>query len=210
MLKVMSVCVGAKYSDDYVVKLKDSVAKYLPLEHEFVCLSDRDIEGVTTVRVDGLDGWWAKLHLFKPEIRGNCKAIYLDLDTVIVGDISPLAKVEADFAVCENFARLAGARSWPCKYGSCAMVFKEGWGQHVWDEFVANKEKYMIDPYGDQYAIERIVPDAILLQRVLPRNFFLHYRKFTNVKPKDTAIAVFAGRHKPHNSPFKWIKDSWK
>jgi hypothetical protein len=40
-----------------------------------------------------LTGWWAKLALLNPFIRGDGWTVFLDLDTVICGPLAPLAQV---------------------------------------------------------------------------------------------------------------------
>ena len=50
MIDVCTVCVGPEFSDDYVIKLRNMVARNLTLEHRFWSLTDREIDGITTLK----------------------------------------------------------------------------------------------------------------------------------------------------------------
>lgn len=205
---------GEAYSLDYVTRLRNMINRHYGGPKRIICLTDKPtpIDGVDMVDVAayGLPKWWSKMLLFDPSIRGgNC--VYFDLDTVILKDLTPLVAFREPFAICENFTRLAGHTRWPCRYGSCVMRFDATFGLHVFEAFLRNREKLMAEgvSYGDQYIIEKLVPHALLLQDHLPSGFFQGYRTFTSDAPSAT-VAIFAGRNKPHNSPFEWVRKEWK
>ena len=99
MLKV--ICVlrsGGDYDPRYVVALGRGVRRHLQGPFEFVCMTDQpeDVSAVCkdagiecSVRILQYDwpGWFAKIEV----LEEPGPSLYLDLDTVIVGDISPLA-----------------------------------------------------------------------------------------------------------------------
>jgi len=88
MISIWCVCVGNKYSNDDVYKLWAMCEANMPEPFAFRCLSDRRIPGVfTLVPNEVWPGWWSKLLLFR-YATGPC--LYLDLDVVIVGDLSRL------------------------------------------------------------------------------------------------------------------------
>lgn len=219
MLTVACVRTGTKYSVDYVHRLRAMVARHLDRPHRFVVLTDRpeDLSGVETIDAyahHALPSWWTKMCLFSPDWRDG-RALYFDLDTVIAGDLGPLADLECEFGICENFTRLAGHTAWPCKYGSCAMVFGQGWGDHVWQAFKADAINWMTvsGRYGDQMAIEHLVSpgEVTLLQSVLPPGFFLGYRDLPKhaEPPRGCSVVVFAGAHKPSNTNCDWARAAW-
>jgi hypothetical protein len=87
MLTVWSLCWGDKYPDYYVQRLKESVSDYVTLKHRFVCITDRDIDGVDCIPpVVDWPGWWGKIQLFKPGFAGR-QNLFLDLDVVITGNL---------------------------------------------------------------------------------------------------------------------------
>jgi len=212
-LIVACVRTGTKYPADYVYRLKIAVARNLATPHWFICLTDRpdDLEGIETRYISGLPGWFGKMALFDPGWRSGVRVLYFDLDTVICGPLDPLVSVNAEFGICENFTRIAIKKPHPCRYGSCVMTLGPRLDGRLLDEFSKDKDR-LIDAagiYGDQWIIERLYPDAVLLQYVVPNGFFRGYRDFTETKPEGCSVAVFAGKHKPHNSEFAWVKEAW-
>ena len=128
MLTVWSLCWGEKYSDYYVQRLQREVKKYLTLQHQFICVTDRDIEGVVCMEppVDW-PGWWGKIGLFKP---GFCDEynLWLDLDVVITGNLDSMVKQYSG-------EHLACAANWAKSgHGGCqssVMLWKGGKGNHA-------------------------------------------------------------------------------
>ena len=85
MLNVWSVCWGDKYDDYYVQRLQREVARNLTVPHQFICVTDREIDGVETrAPINDLRGWWGKVNLFSHDVCGE-QNLYLDLDVVITG-----------------------------------------------------------------------------------------------------------------------------
>lgn len=222
-LIVACVLNGGKYSPEYVKKLKSMVDRHLPVEHKFVCLADRSFPAEGIVFQDlramssRLPGWWAKMALFSSKWRQGADVIYFDLDTVIIGDLTPLVKAakRRRFTICENFTRLAGHLTWPCKYGSCVMTINRSVDDFVWNQFMNHRSDFMGEAaqYGDQYVIEKLMPEATLLQDILPGGYFLARRDFSRYKdrpPERASVVVFAGNTKPHNTNIQWIKEAWR
>ena len=98
---------GGDFDVRYVNRLAKGVHEHLPIQHRFVCLTDHPREmlpGIETVALEhGWPGWWSKMELFR--LPGP--VLYFDLDTVIVGDLSTLARsVTGDlFAMLSDFYR---------------------------------------------------------------------------------------------------------
>ena len=219
MLTVACVCVGDKYSMDYVLKLKNMVFRHLKIPHEFICLTDKTDEHEVPLGdyidiiawTKDLPGWWSKMHIFNRVNMPEGRIIYLDLDTVIIGDLAPLAEWSGEFGICANFTRAAGNPKYPCKYGSCVMSLAPGFGQTIWETFNHSKNgirKFF--KYGDQEVIERIHPNADYLQEAMPPGFFLGYRDIKKTITKNTAVVVFGGNHKPDNCKVDWVKEAWQ
>jgi hypothetical protein len=213
-LIIACVRTGTLYGIDYVRKLRNMVARHLKRPYTFVCLTDQPdrCEGVAFLDVSdiGLPGWWAKMILFAPEWRGLAKVVYIDLDTVIINDITPLTIVPGEFSTCENFTRLSGSLTYPCKYNSSVLVIGAGQAAFVWNKFVQRSDLLMSKHarYGDQACMEELYPTAPFLQTLLPRGFLCNYRNLTNVPPK-SVIITFGGSHKPHNCPIPWVQREW-
>ena len=229
MLQVVCVCTGAQYSVEYVLRLRAGVESNLTGPYTFTCVTDSQVTAfalpsdirVVNIASYNLPGWWAKMALFLPEVRGGMDgpALYFDLDTVIAGDLDPLARAAfaLPFSTCANFTQIRQRRqnqavTWPCRYGSCVMTFPARYGVDVYKGFEAYSGSWMekAGRYGDQAVIEALVPDAELLQDHLPRGFFLHYKDLTDAQPDAARVVVFGGRNKPHNTKTAWVQRLWR
>lgn len=215
MITFACVRTGTKYGPEYVERLAAGVARHYQGPHRFVSLTDQPdkIAGVCNFDIapTGLKGWWGKMALFDFADRIGERIVYLDLDTVIVGDLSPLAALNVDFGICGSFTRAAGNLSWPCRYGSCVMTISPGAGRRIWADFRSDPGRFITEAgtYGDQHAIERLEPFGTILQEVLPPGFFLGYRDLGDSKPAGCSLVIFAGKSKPHACDEKWIRDAW-
>lgn len=209
---IACVLVGNRYPVEYVYKLRNSVARYLDGAWDFVCYSDRIIDGIKTIDVTNyrLEGWWAKMSLFNPIHRIGKRLVYFDLDTVIIDRLEPLINWNCKFGICRNFTKLGGNFEWPCNYGSCVMSINDSFGGDIWRNFW-NRRNEMIEecPRGDQQAIEKLYPNAMCFQDFLPKDYFIHYKNLTDEKPK-SSVVIFGGKTKPHNTKFQWAKEAWQ
>lgn len=120
------------YTPRHVQWLRDQFASQVAEPHRFVCLTDIEVPGVETRPLrDGLPGWWSKLEIFR-EFR---KALYVDLDTVILRDIGPYVFHGHKFTVCASLSRKTGINSsvmsWDGDYG---------W---LYEKFIDDRERVM-------------------------------------------------------------------
>jgi hypothetical protein len=129
---VLCVCKsGAEYDAEWVRKLKAGVARNLTVPYEFKCLSDVDVPDRIPLR-HKWPGWWSKIEVFR-EVTGP--TLYLDLDTVVTGNIDWLTKTEHDFAAIRNFHD-------PDMIGSAVMWFKRPL-RKVYDRFCEKPFKWI-------------------------------------------------------------------
>lgn len=107
---------GSKYGPEYVNRLYAMVARHLRGPFEFVCLTDQS-EGIRSeVRClpipdlalpAGLpERGWKKLTTFEADLYGlKGTALFLDLDVVIVDDITPFFEVPGEFLIIHDWKR---------------------------------------------------------------------------------------------------------
>lgn len=212
-----------KYDRIYVERLLSAARRHWPLGDEMspLVVTDTPAEVPPGVRVVDsrpfdLCHWWAKLILLDPSVRGDNHCVYLDLDTLIVGPMGPLVSLPWDrFATCANFSVRAGVK-YECNYGSCVSRYPRGWGNEQWLRFLMERRAMMVSAgaLGDQHALEKLAPGAVLLQDVLPEKYILHYR-YANLTLKgpgpETSLVVFGGKEKPHTELRRgWVIDAWR
>ena len=95
---------GGDYSPEWVYALKRGLNRHLPEPFRFVCLTD--MAGIPPVwavsLVHGWRGWFSKLELFRPGLFEG-PVLYIDLDTLPVGDLTELASYRGPFGMLSDF-----------------------------------------------------------------------------------------------------------
>ena len=101
---------GDKYGPEYVNRLYAMVRRHLRGDFKFVCLTDSSAgirAEVTCLPIpdlalpDGLpERGWKKLTTFEADLHGlRGVALFLDIDIVIVDDITPFFELPGDFLI---------------------------------------------------------------------------------------------------------------
>ena len=215
MLTVWSLCWGDKYPDYYVQRLKQSVSDNLTLDHRFVCITDRDIEGVKCVPPPtDWPGWWGKIGLFKP---GFCDEynLWLDLDVVITGNLDQMVIRYSglNFASANNWANSGHGG-----IQSSVMLWKGGKGCHAewiyrfFDPAIAYwppRNEPGVCLWGDQEWCTQL-RDAGKLNHTpidpeLIQSYKYHVRP-THSVPDGCKIVVFHGDPKPSDVSESWFR----
>ncbi|KMU44917.1 hypothetical protein SEEN2TTA_06911, partial [Salmonella enterica subsp. enterica serovar Newport str. Pond080-2TTA] len=90
----MKIALVLRSGGDFSASDVQWLANQLPPGYEIICLTDVKnmlIPGVTCIPLihkwNFCRGWWAKIELFRPDVEDDL--FFLDLDTVITGDITP-------------------------------------------------------------------------------------------------------------------------
>lgn len=169
MIAINIVCLkwGTKYGPEYVNRLRAAIVKNTRIPIKFHCFTDNatglhnDVI-VHPLKYKNLDSWWNKLYLFSDEIaipQGE-RIFYVDLDTLITGNIDRLLKHQTSKLVAlkdfyHGIAKSAGI------VGSGLMSWHHGAFTNVWTSFIANPVTAveMMHPHGDQMWIQHQVPE---------------------------------------------------
>lgn len=227
MITVVCVCWGDKFDHDYVRNLKSMVERNTTVEHEFVCLSDRDIDGVTTKKLmPGYEGWWNKLQLFHSGFGFSDRVVYLDLDTVIVGNIDWLLNYTGNFMGIEDLGSInPHQKHLKGVMQSGVMAWKYSMFHNVWEKF-KNATNVTKNFRGDGEFLHRAIPDYSrdLLQDLYPNKLKSYkYQVYKEGIKDDLSIVCFHGRPNIKQAmtettvtsmatyePCDWIKDYWR
>jgi hypothetical protein len=144
---------GGEYLPHHAQVLAKQVERNLCTD--VICLTDVAVPGVDTVPLTfGWPGWWAKMELFDPKLRGDL--LYLDLDTVVLGDLSDIASVNR-LTILRDFYRDGKRR--PEGLGSGLMYLPEADRAEIWDQWIVKPERHISEfrlrGVGDQAFLER-------------------------------------------------------
>lgn len=211
-LTVVCLKWGTRYGPHFVNILYDMVRRHLNVPHRFLCFTD-DPNGLrceTRPIVPNLPTWWGKLTLFRHPISG--RMLFLDLDTVIVGNIDAFAAYDGPFCVVRPFYRDWG-------FNSSIMSIAPDFGRQIWDIFARNPQAAidqchrLADPpwnNGDQRWIELTVKSADYWQNIAPGQLVSYKVHCANGLPAGARIVCFHGKPDPHEVADAWVKDHWR
>ncbi|MEQ8333981.1 MAG: hypothetical protein RH950_12255, partial [Nisaea sp.] len=206
-LTVACVKHGTKYGADYVNRLYAMVRRHLPGNWRFVCLTDdpRDLRpevGIIDISTIATRGWWTKLALFDPQMPFADRTVfYLDLDTVIVGDLSFIEGLTVGFHVLEH-AFIPG-------FNSSVMLFDRAFAAPVHHRFRSSDAGRLV---GDQDWLEECMPGI----DVFPRGPIRLYKSLEpdlespGLARTGAKIVTFPTVPKPHQVPHGWVAEHWR
>lgn len=217
---------GGDYTPLDVARLARALRRNLTVPYKIVCMTDDAPAILRTATVDGiitlnhdLPGWWSKLELFK--VHGP--VLYIDLDTVIVGNIDVLALIIAEFGP-KDLLMLRGFY----KQDQCSGIM--GWNANmhwIFDKFAKHRSEFIQRAMrwdnkmyrGDQEWLSAVVTPRLnvsMAQDVQPG--IISYKvdvksqdRINSCLPEDASIVCFHGKPRPHEvKPVpKWMEQHW-
>jgi hypothetical protein len=118
---------GVGGPDPRLVCLTDSVTEwsdgYEPMQHAW-------------------PGWWSKLELFRPGLFDG-PVLYLDLDSLIIGDLSALRSYDGPLAMLSDFYKPARAQSGVMAWTPGELT------ESLWSEWTRDPSSHMAAHRGD-------------------------------------------------------------
>jgi hypothetical protein len=229
---------GTKYGPEYVNRLYAMVRRHLRGDFRFVCLTDR-ADGVRR-EVECLpipdlalppgipERGWTKLTTFEADLHGlTGTALFLDLDVVIVGDITPFFELPGEFLIIHDWKR-------PWRVTGNSSVYRFGLGRHadVLAKFrreaeairarFRNEQAYLSDEIHHQGKLHYWPDDwtASYKYHCIPPWPLNYWR--APVLPPDARIIVFHGEVNPPDAiagrrnrrwrfvrPAPWVAQHW-
>lgn len=230
---------GTKYGPEYVNRLYAMVRRHLRGEFLFVCLTD-DARGVrqevrclpipSLALPPGIpERGWTKLTTFEADLHGlRGTALFLDLDVVIVADITPFFEEPGDFLIIHDWKR-----PWRVTGNSSVYRFELGAHADVLAEFRATQETVRARLRNEQAFLSEVMHRQGRL-RYWPEAWCASYKYHcippwpTNfwrepVLPADSRIVVFHGEVNPPDAiagrrnralrvvrPAHWVARHWR
>lgn len=221
---------GTKFPPEYVNHLFCGVKRNLTIPFTFYCVTD-DGEGLNpeinvlpikyTNIGESVAGWWSKVQLFAPDIGFSGRVFYLDLDTLITGNIDHIVSCDQQFIVLQDFMHPDNDNM-----GSGIMAWNTDKVGHIWKNFYYNNPTQIarsFHPHGDQRYIQRVQIHRAYWQKIFPGevvSFKLHCRIGL---PSEAKLVCYHGTPSIYESinkttksqvgaisPTPWVKEYWK
>lgn len=218
MIHIVCLKWGEKYGPEYVNRLYAGVKRHTTKRFRFYCLTDdptgitHDIQIVPLKYAHRLDSWWNKISLFGADlpIPIGQRIFYIDLDTLIVGNIDNLLDHrQREIVVLRDFyhgvAKSAGT------VASGLMSWNHRHYKYIWNEFIKDPENAVKQaaPHGDQWWIEKNITSYHFWQDLYPDQVVSFKMHCQDGLPKDAKIVCYHGRPSIPESATQSTKD-WK
>lgn len=201
MLKI--VCVQVQdylgRGKEYVLKLRDAVARNVTRPYQFVCVTDEQIDGVDCITPPPLKGWLTKIWLFEAFKEGP--VLFLDLDTFVMNSLEPLldALKGVPAACLRNFYHE--------HTGASGVLYWEADLSDIWRDYnAAGRPEIATD---EEWIIPRLPGRTCFVQDELPGRV-LSFKGHCNAvaPPADAVLICFHGKPRPHEVG-GWVAKIW-
>ena len=171
---------------EYVGKLHSMVAQHLHQPFHFEVIEE----------AGDLEGWWVKVALFQPG-RFKGRVLYLDLDSVIVGDLDELVEHKG----------IIDMHDWGWEehaLNSSVMVWDAGEHENIFTKFKPSVAKFFCVS-GDQAWMHHLGG-----WQGLPAKMCRSYRYHSIKGPQSGCrVVTFHGNPKPHHITEGWVPQHW-
>lgn len=174
MLTIACVLVKGEYpyTPEYVRRLLVMCQRYVSRPFSFVCVTDQPAampDGVRAIPVQRLAGCfaeWTKMLLFDVFRSETGRILFIDLDSLIVGNLDPIIDYPAPIALIEDAFAVERAHLNKDRYGrelvrkfqGSVMVWDAGpQHAHVWDRWTLERALQLST---SQDYIAEVVPEA--------------------------------------------------
>lgn len=162
--------------------------------YRFLCISDVTLRVPHIPMQHDWPRWWGKIEAFN--IPGP--VLYMDLDTAITGDITPLldAAETHDFIMLKPFSK--NRKGW-----ASGLMSWRGDMSSLYDTFVQDPQKHMkqcttFDNWGDQGFISHNTPvEPRAWQDLLPGKVVSWKHHCKDGIPEEASIICFHGKPRP-------------
>ncbi len=231
---------GTLYGAEYVNRLYSMVQKNLTYDFKMICFTDdetginKEVQCFPIPEID-LDSnlperMWKKLTTLKSPLYGlEGRALFLDLDIVIVDNIDCFFDVEGEFRIIKDHSW----RSWRITGNSSVYRFDIAKHGYVFDDFIANFDAVIKEHRNEQEYLTHAINDKGKLQYWdkdwcpsfkydCVSRFPLAFWKKPTI-PQGSKIIIFHGEINPHKAikggrgkwyryvrAAPWVAEYWK
>ena len=202
---ILCVLIGDKlYNIDYVDILYASIKRNTTLPFNFTCMSDRiwDAEYNVIPLVNGWEGWWSKIEMFKHTGR----TITMDLDTLITDNIDDLLNLPNICGENEIFMMKAVYRK---RTFSTPIMAWNGDFTHVYENFSYTRDKKF--DWDQFYVLKALEGSNTTIHAIQDhiKGVYSYKAQWRKHKRDDVKILWFHGVPRIHDCPIDIVKKNW-
>lgn len=216
MLIISTWLWGSKYSDDYVRKLREGVARHLKQPYRWEVFAPEPKDMPLTER----PGCLCRLRMFSPEwqakhgIERGDRLVCMDLDSIVTGPLDHL------FDRPEPFVILQGANSSnPCPMNGSLVMARGGAHPELWTRFTPEEaaKATIFAFFDDQSWYWHMLPNAAGWKAGTTSKIYA-FRKpgwpklsHSDAMPADASLIVFPGWRDPSKfTHLPWVQEHWR
>tara|TARA_R110000796_G_scaffold212884_2_gene329003 strand:+ start:346 stop:954 length:609 start_codon:yes stop_codon:yes gene_type:complete len=139
---------GDKYNERHVNRLHDQLLTYYP-HAKYYCYTDNpagvNAECIPIFKKPSLKFWWNKLPMFSKDFPVQGKCLYFDLDMDIKGDFTKFINWDGLTILAAYWKKdmYYAPHSYDVTINSSVITWIAGEQNHIWDEFIKNKDYFM-------------------------------------------------------------------
>lgn len=225
MYNIVCLKWGTKFQPEYVNRLFYGVRRNTTLPFTFHCFTE-DSTGLDSNIVihplpyTNIQGWWQKLYLFSDEVNIDGRILFLDLDTLIVGNIDHFISYDTGFVTLRDLWHRK-----PDDVGSAILSFRTSEHKHIWESFIKDPVTAIrsLHPHGDQKWIQKEQPKRQYWQDIFPNHIVSFKSHCRNGIPNNARIICYHGNPSIIESmetttkvqgftipPTSWVKKFWR
>ncbi len=234
MIDIVCFKWGPKFGPEYVNNLYNAIQRHVTVPHRFICYTDdpTGVECETREFLVDLPVWWYIIGLTNPEHEHNDQLVYMDLDTIITGNIDHIIGLDKPFATISDFGWLSGLQTayimwnkeirdavWkyftskyePKDYPNLDCDYTQWGGTNQFLEECMGVVRINKDP---RPALTDYIdpPEVVRLQDEFP-NECVSYKAQSLAMVRELPDAVnmvfFHGKPQPHEVDHTWPADNW-
>lgn len=199
---------GRRYNAEWVRKTASMCRRLLP-PHKFVCLSNVEVPVERIPLTNTLEGWWAKLELFRPNNGLSGRVLYLDLDCIITGQMQELIEQKRDIAFMPpSYTFIGGNPSGGPgvvdRYQTSCISFNAGKFDFLYLGFA---QKHRNEFRGDQDYIGHRMPD----EYTFPPEWFRKLKQCPSGPPFGVKLVLcMPEKNDVAATKYPWVSEIWK
>jgi hypothetical protein len=207
----------------YIKRLVSGIQRSMPPPWNYSIVLFTDIPGAASLKIPGLDvqelqvpvnlRWnLKKMFMYSPKSKLSGVIISIDLDCVVIGDMSKIAETAT---LTDSFLTVCRGAYKKEKPGGSVVSFRPS-AKHeriLWKPVVTKQQAVENMTGGSERifytkAIQR--KDITFWDHILPGSILSYKRDCKESLPDGAALVRFHGLPRPHEIKTPWVKEYWK